>query len=216
MFNELLGKDYDTVKYMMDPYKKWRTLYFDNNIDIRLCPKNANTTLKHIYSQLHLNQDINITTHQRCLLYQNQLIANTIDRDSKFLFRKKSYKIAIKRNPIERALSSAKYIFKTKLNIEDPDIELVEEMLLEVNHKNDFHFLPQAFFMGTPEMYNAVYDIHSLDNMIEYLSEYKWNGKITLSDKNVSESKIQISDLSDEVINRWKQIFKIDYELGWC
>jgi hypothetical protein len=42
-----------TLEVLNDPHKKYRTLYFENNVDVRLCTKNGNTTLRSVWSQLY-------------------------------------------------------------------------------------------------------------------------------------------------------------------
>ena len=212
---ELLTESEKALKLSIDKYKAYRTLYFNNNIDVRLCPKNANTTLKHIFCQLHYNKDIDIDTSQRKLIYKDYLAKDVIE-DGEFLFRNDSYRIAVKRDPIERALSSVKYILKIRLNLFNPSIDMIEDVLNNYNFETDFHFLPQTFWMGTPDLYNKVYSIHGLEDMIEYLQDdYIWLGEIKDTYKNISNPKIKVKDLSDLTIARWMSIYKIDYDNGW-
>tara|TARA_R110000868_G_scaffold6741_1_gene37691 strand:+ start:57 stop:728 length:672 start_codon:yes stop_codon:yes gene_type:complete len=209
------GEVEKAISVYTDSFKRYRTLYFDNNIDIRLCPKNANTSIKHIFCQLHYNTDIGANTSLRKSLYEGQSHLGTIV-DSEFLFRIGSYKIAVKRDPIERVLSSAKYILKTRLNIINPSIDMIEELLNTADDKTDFHFLSQTFWMGTPDLYDKVYGIHQTEDMIEYLQDnYIWLGKIGDTYKNISDSTIQVKDLAISTINKWKDFYKIDYDNGW-
>ena len=213
--NDKTGEVEKAIILATDPFKRYRTLYFDNNIDVRLCPKNANTTLKHVFCQLHYNKDIDIGTFLRKSLYEDHLSKDLIE-DGEFLFRKDSYRIAVKRDPIERALSSAKYILKTRLNISNPSIDMIEELLNNSVFETDFHFLPQTFWMGPLDLYNKIYSVHQVKDMIEYLQDdYIWLGEIKDTYKNVSDATIKVKDLSDSTIERWMNIYKIDYDNGW-
>ena len=213
--NDKTGEAEKAIEIATDPFKSYSTLYYNNNIDVRLCLKNANTTLKHIFCQLHYNKDININTPGRKSIYQDYLAKDIIE-DGEFLFRKDSYRIAVKRDPIERVLSAAKYILKNRLNIFNPSIDMIEELLKNSVFETDQHFLPQTFWMGIPDLYNKVYSIHQVEDMIEYLQDdYVWLGEIKDTHKNISNPKIKVKDLSDSTIERWMNIYKIDYDNGW-
>jgi hypothetical protein len=209
------GEKQKALEVFSDPFKRYRTLYFDNNIDLRLCPKNGNQTLQYIWGQLHLNKDSRCNTALRKELYEELLQQNKIE-EGEFLFRKGSYRVAVKRDPVERVLSSAKYILRTRLNIKNPSVDMIEELLNDADFETDFHFLPQTFWMGTQNLYNEIYSIRKLDNLVDFIEkDYPWLGKIKDKNKNISESKIKVKDLSNSTIRRWINIYMIDYDNGW-
>ena len=196
-----------------DSLKRYRTLYFENLVDFRLCPKNANTTMKHVYCQLMFNNDMDFSTNQRSV--ENFKNIKYIQQDDPFLFRKSSYKICIKRDPIERALSAAKYILKHRLNIVHPTLDEINELLNNISIDLDFHFNSQTFWMGSSDMYDAVYDISELDSLVDWLiNDYRYYD-IVNKKKNISESNIKTEDLPINILKKIKKFYEIDYDNGW-
>jgi len=203
-----------------NPLKGYRTLYFDNKIDIRLCPKNANTSLKYAYSLLQYNIDSHFGFSKRKFMYDLLMEKKEIDEKSGLLlFRYNSYKIALKRDPIDRALSAVKYLLETRLNIIEPSIELIEEFLININleiNEVDHHLLPQTFWMGNSNVYDKIYYVKEFKNMIEYLQDnYIWFDRIDNIHKNPSKNKLNTNALSDNTIKKLKKIYEIDYDNGW-
>ena len=195
--------------------KEYYTIYFDNNIDFRMCSKNACTTIKYVFMQLHYNIDATTHLQRRKFTYHKLLKAGKIE-PGPLQFRKDSYRIAVKRDPIERALSAAKYILLIRLNIPNPSIDMIEELLMIADIKIDEHFCSQSLIMGHPDSYNKIYNMDQVDNFISFLeSNYNWPGSLMDSKKNISENKTSVNDLSDEVINKLKVQYKIDYDNGW-
>lgn len=225
--NSLLTKiDPRTVDLINDPFKKYRTLYFANNIDVRLCPKNANTTLRSVWSQLNCNSIENCSVGTRRELFERNLQIGNID-DVNYIFRKNSYRIAVKRNPIERALSAAKEVLKQELSIEDPSLENIEE-LLSIFHSDrsivsengliglNHHFFSQTYSMGTVYDYDEVYDIQDVDKLVKWLEDdYMYPFKVTNTRLNRSLNKIKVTDLSSAVRERIYNMYEIDYKNGW-
>lgn len=205
----------ESLDIMNHPFKGYRTLYFNNNIDIRLCPKNANTSLKYIFCYLHYNKNMSMTFSRRKQMYEKMLYENKIE-NGQFLFRNNSHRIAIKRDPIDRALSAAKYILYTRLNLSKPPINLVEEVLNNIDFQIDHHLLPQSFWMGNSKLYNRVYNITEFNNLIKYLQDnFIWFGQLKDIHKNVSSNRLTVSDLSTFTINKLKKTYEIDYDNGW-
>lgn len=79
-------------------------LYFNNDIDIRLCTKNGSSTLTSAWSAIYNKPTTQLDLLCRCM--KNQDLFNPP-------FRPGSYRIAIKRDPIERFLSAA-FMIKLK------------------------------------------------------------------------------------------------------
>jgi hypothetical protein len=206
---------------------KNRTLYFENNVDIRLCHKNGNTTLKSIWSQLYYNvEDHHLTIPLREELQKKNKLSSNIDID-RYGFRKGSYRIAIKRDPIERALSAAKEVIGASFYVYDPSIDIIEEFFLnfDLNVEKyilsnsiefNYHFLSQTFSMGVASDYDKVYDIRDLDKLVRWLEETSdYPYKITNRYLNKSKSELKVSDLSPKVIDKLYTTYEIDYKNGW-
>lgn len=206
---------------------KNRTLYFENNVDVRLCHKNGNTTLKSIWSQLYYNvEDHHLTIPNREQLRENNRLNGNIE-DDKYGFRKNSYRIAVKRDPIERALSAAKEVIGATFHIHDPSIDTIEEFFLNFdlnvneyvlsdNIRFNYHFLSQTWSMGTSSYYDKIYDVRDLDQLVKSLEEdYNYPYKITNRYLNRARSAMKISDLSKQVIDKVYETYEIDYRNGW-
>ena len=204
---------------------KNRTLYFENNVDVRVYHKNGNTTLKSIWCQLYYNIEDHYSTIPKNLFEKNKTEGN-ID-DIRYGFRKDSYRIAVKRNPIERALSAAKEVLRSSFNILDPSIDTIEEFFLSfdlnvekyiISSKIEFnyHFLSQTYIMGVPQNYHKIYDIQDLDKLVKWLEEdYNYPYKITNRYVNKAKSELKVSDLSQQVIDKLYKTYEIDYKNGW-
>ena len=204
-----------TLEVLNDPHKKYRTLYFENNVDVRLCTKNGNTTLRSVWSQLYHGSTVNCTTGVRKALYEKYKEIDTIDNDL-YILRKNSYRIAVKRDPIERSLSAAKEVLKQRLNILDPSLDMIEELLLNCDSNLDHHFLSQTYWMGNAYDYDEVYDVQDLENLVKWLEcDYNYPFKITDSHMNKSPSNIKVIDLSNKVIDKVYKTYEIDYRNGW-
>ncbi len=204
-----------TIEVLSDPYKKYRTLYFGNNVDVRLCTKNGNTTLRSIWSQLNYNTTENCYTNLRKALYEKNREIDNIE-DVNYIFRRNSYRIAVKRDPIERALSASKEVLKQRLNMLDPPLETVEELLLNCDPNLDHHFLSQTYWMGNAYDYDEIYDVQDLDKLVKWLEEdYNYPYRISDNHMNKSPSKIKVVDLSRKVIDHVYKTYEIDYRNGW-
>jgi hypothetical protein len=192
-----------------------------------LCHKNGNTTLKSIWSQLYYNvEDYHLTIPRRLELQKKNKLSSNIDID-RYEFRKDSYRIAVKRDPIERALSAAKEAIGASFYVYDPSIDIIEEFFLnfDLNVEKyilsnsiefNYHFLSQTFSMGVASDYDKVYDIRDLDKLVRWLEETSdYPYKITNNHLNKSKSALVVSDLSQQVIDKLYKTYEIDYKNGW-
>lgn len=206
---------------------RYRTLYFQNNVDVRLCHKNGNTTLKSIWGQLNYGiENHHLIIPNREQSYENNKLKGNID-NNRYGFRKDSYRIAVKRDPIERALSAVKEVIGATFYIHDPSIDMVEEFFLNFDLNTEkyilsndigfnYHFLSQSWGMGKPSDYDKVYDIQDLDKLIKWLEEdYNYPYKITNRYVNKAKSELKVSDLSQQVIDKLYKTYEIDYKNGW-
>ena len=216
--NDGSGYHEKTIDVLNDPNKRYRTLYFENLVDVRLCTKNGNTTLRNVWSQLFTGEDVHCSTSTRKHLIHETADLGILEPGGARVnfFRKHSYRVAVKRDPIDRALSAAKYLCKVRLGIEDPDITLVEELLSIASSEVDHHFLPQTYWMGSINLYDEVYDLQTLNVMIEWLEQdFDYKYPVTVKMHNVSSKSINVSHLSDSTIKRLYKMYEIDYDNGW-
>ena len=164
-------------------------------------------------------------TPQRFILAQiNQDIFN-------IPFRKKSWKIAVKRDPIERFISIIKHLhssYKDKnyekdkrgfIDLSNIDVNNIDHILdyLENGKIKDEHFFTQSYYMGHVNMYDEVFDIkdlHLLLEKIQGLGTFK-NEDITKIKLNETHKKINIV-LTAEQKSRIIKLYAQDYANGWC
>lgn len=232
----------ECYEWMTKPHLEYFTLYFDNNIDVRLCAKNGCTTLKHLRflmdgkdpktlqqildDEKHLEEILSLSRYgvnQRKRSHDRYDRLAQLDHVTKhsFQFRKDSYRIAVKRDPIERAISSATYVFSRFTGHYNPNLNDIINILNNFRIHENNHYMPQFMYMGSPKMYDEVYDIKDLNKLTGYLIKNKdektsfypefFNGH-----KNASANKFTRDDLPHKTIERIKHIYAIDYALGWC
>lgn len=213
--NDGSGYHEKTIDVLNDSNKRYRTLYFENLVDVRLCTKNGNTTLRNVWSQLSTGEDVHCSTSTRKHLIHEAADLGILEPGVNF-FRKNSYRVAVKRDPIDRALSAAKYLCKVRLGINEPSLELIEELLSIASPEVDHHFLSQTYWMGGSHVYDEVFDLQHLNIMIEWLErDFPYKYPVTVKMHNVSSKTINISHLSDSTIKRLYKMYEIDYDNGW-
>lgn len=234
-------------------------LYFNlnrKNIDIRLCLKNGYTTLRTAWVWSKANPSLNSmkksfdsefpgedfhldifkrkggihcdgvgSTNYR---YALAMLAQDI---YDIPFRRNSYRIAIKRDPIKRFLSTLEYLEKVKnherysANEKKHYIDLTNLDITNVNHiiecldngkLRDEHFFPQSYFMGHRDQYHKVYDIQDLNILLQEIESWGVVMDLKLSDlkENSSPYKHKIT-LTPEQEARIIKLYAQDYANGW-
>lgn len=235
--------------FIKHPEEMYNTLYFPhNNVDIRLCAKNGCSSLKYVWFVLSGRSDREIRKRAmagwkiRRLEYEKYLAADEIDLTSHhFQFRKGSRRVAIKRDPIERALSAIKYLyehfyFQHKFDEENkltllptPTIEDIIDTIDKMHTLDDTHFFTQHYYMGYPEDYDIILPVSKLDSFIDNLiakrdPNLNINTKWLLTSelktahvrKNVSKASFTVDDLPENTKDRLYDLYRLDYKLGWC
>ena len=207
-------------------------LYFNNDIDIRLCLKNGYTTLKAVWS---IKNDIEYYKQK-----PNKLQSpSAVDRYHWAMqkqdiwdqpFRKGSYRIAIKRDPIERFISAVSYLDSVKV---EPNFLANKKSYIDLTSVNkedinsildafdnqtlrDEHFFSQSYFMGHPDQYDKVYYLHHMQDLLQWL-EKKIKPELPLT--GLWKNKTQGSDsrvvLTDAQQMRIIKMYAKDYANGW-
>jgi len=146
-------------------------------------------------------------------------------------FRKKSWKIAVKRDPIERFRSAVKYLHssykketyaedkRVYTDLSDIDLNNIDKVLdcLENGKIKDEHFFTQSYYMGHVNMYDEVFDIKDLHLLLE-----KIQGLGTFMNEDIT--KIKLNETSEEINivltteqkSRIIKLYAQDYANGWC
>ena len=215
-----INEQHRLKNYWLDNF---RTLYFDSGIDYTMCAKNASTTLCNFYlKHKHNKPPGQLWMEDKRDMWRKQVELKTIDPHSVYLFRKKSHKICVKRDPIQRALSAVLYIHKIHDIHQNPkDVSLLykevisclDNFEIEDNH----HFYTQSRYMGVVDQYDRIYDMHEVPQMLNDIQ--KISGKFIDYDYvkryNISPKQITVDDLPDDIIQRIKTLYEEDYDNGW-
>mgnify|MGYP000109039408 CR=1 FL=1 len=94
-----------TAIYEMSPFDN--VLYLPNNVDIRLCPKNGMSTIKEIF-RIHKGHEQYVGRSYRYSKVKE--FGDQLDLP----FRKGSYRIAVRRDPLDRFKSACEYIMRER------------------------------------------------------------------------------------------------------
>jgi hypothetical protein len=140
-------------------------------------------------------------------------------------FRKNSVRIAIKRDPVKRFLSCVDHLNR-QYHVENASIrpypkngyDTLEEVVtsLERGEVFNWHFLSQSFFYGDINRYQYVYDTSTLSSDLLHLEKLVKTKRI-LKDIHRNKSIKGLSlEVTDDIIERIKTLYRIDYENGWC
>lgn len=208
------------------PREMYHTLYFSNNIDVRICPKNGCTSLKLLYGNIYypgmdpllIGKDHLMGLQRRKYVFNKLLSAKAISIEyNNFQFRPNSMKIAVSRDPVERAVSAVKYSYKVNLHILNPSYKQIVDSLDAMELRDDSHFFSQTFYMGNYDQYDKVYQLKDLSKLIDKLLKESsdFTDDYQFYSRNVSTSTITAKDLPSHTVKRIESLYSMDYENGW-
>lgn len=207
-------------------------LYFNDDIDIRLCLKNAYTTLRYAWCACYdveyvLSNPPNISTPTAQDRYKFAMRHQDIWDQP---FRRGSYRIAVKRDPVQRFISTVSYLDSVKvepnfLNYKKSYIDLTEvnkddvDSVLDAFDQQklrDEHFFSQTYFMGNPDQYDKIYDITEVNELLSWLTKKcKPGAPITNVWKNKTKNTDKRITLTDAQQLRVIKLYAKDYANGW-
>ena len=158
-------------------------------------------------------------------------------------FRKESTRFAIKRDPVKRFLSAVDFLEKqmAKFNTQEDLGARVKEQQrtprayplkgfasleeavssLENGMIMDPHLNTQTFYYGNINQYDYVYDLVDMRQALEHIVSLIGNDNIPnpnfwiKSHRNKSP-KILSLQLTDDLAERIKTLYRVDYDNGWC
>ena len=193
-------------------------LYWPNNIDIRMCPKNGMSTLKEALRRT-LDQQ-----HTHGIEYRSKLVRREGDQFD-IPFRSGSVRIAVRRDPIDRFKSACEFIQQKRSwfiqNGKDlPDISMqIGEVIDSLENKTlrNNHFYTQTWYMGVPEDYDMVFHISEMDKLLDFLQETcKIERDITQLHENKTSLKLYNDAISPEHMEKLYNFYNKDFRNGWC
>ena len=152
-------------------------------------------------------------------------------------FRKNSIRFAIKRDPVKRFLSGVDYLERHK-KISGTDhssirsypaegFSSLEKVVssLEQGKLMDWHLLTQTFFYGDKKQYDFVYDLTDINLAVKHIfdilkvplfDENKKNALLKLHENKTPPTKNPFSlQVTDDIVERIKNLYRIDYQNGW-
>jgi len=209
-----------TKAYEMTPADN--VLYFPNNIDVRMCPKNGMSTLKELH---RLQRGVGEYIGRIDRLNKVRKEGDQFD----IPFRKGSYRIAVRRDPVDRFKSACEYIVANhasyiregraeELPSLDAELDMVLDKIEDGTTKNN-HFYTQSWYLGKPSDYDMVVHIDELTQLMVFLNEA---AELNLSPDqlNIWDNKTTLKMYGDSVTimqrRRIKKLYRRDYENGWC
>lgn len=202
--------------YEMSPADN--VLYFPNNIDVRICPKNGMSSVKEA-----LRRSSNSRTVQG--LVDRVLSVKKHADQFDLPFRKGSYRIAIRRDPIDRFKSACEFIqsaraFYIKNGRDLPDISLEIDRVIDDMEQGlvkNSHFYTQSWYMGHPDDYDMVYHIDEMPKLLDFLQEAcTIERDISELHENRTTMKLYNDAISPEHLVKLRNFYLKDYKNGWC
>lgn len=212
--------------------------YFYDDLDFRICPKNATTSIKKVIEYSIEDKCWNdlMPRLSSSLLLKNQLktarvlSVNTHMDYMNIPFRRNSFKVAIKRDPVERFISAVTYMQKqipdnvykvTRLLSETVDYRklTLEEILtgVEEGRINDIHLVPQFYYFGKYNQYDKVYSLNETGDFIKFLINYKPHPVLNNNKRylNIHLNRTTPTEISSSLEKRIKKLYERDYDEGW-
>lgn len=207
-------------------------LYFNDDIDIRLCLKNGYTTLKavwcHKYDSDFMRKNPFDSSAPTALNRYHWAMQKQDIWDQPF--RRGSYRIAIKRDPVERFISAISYLDSVKVesnflnhkksyidltNVNKDDIDSVLDAF-DNQTLRDEHFFSQSYFMGHPDQYDKVYYLHEMKDLLQWLDiKIKPVIPITGLWRNKTKEADRYIKLTTAQQMRIIKLYAKDYANGW-
>ena len=209
-----------TKDYEMSPADN--VLYFPNNIDVRLCPKNGMSSLKELH---RLNRGVEEYIGRVDRLKRVREFGDQFE----IPFRKGSYRIAVRLDPIVRFRSACEYIVANQAEYirmgrgdeqlpMERELDKVLDRIEDGSLKNN-HFYTQSWYMGKPEDYDMVVYIDELPQLMIFLNdacELGFSDEMLNIHDNKSRTKVYNSVLTHTQRRRIRLLYRKDYENGWC
>ena len=223
---------------------KHNILYFGNNIDVRLIPKNCSTTLKVLWSQINGLETYLPSDNNPHIIFPNAKAERSnrernIKKNNDRLFRDNSIRVAIKRDPVDRWLSVLNFCYEMqkfvrnkrltsnkKLYPEYAKYENLPFLNIGINHAVRYHqehkslcdeSISQYESADNIKVYTHVFYQRDFNKFIELLEDnIKKNVNRNVFGTKSKSKKWTIKDLTPKSISIiQEEIYKEDYSYGW-
>ena len=209
------------VSYEISPVDN--VYYFPNNIDVRICPKNGMSTLKGAIRTVYGDIDDRGNTVGNYAWRYRKVYNNSDQFDQPF--RKGSFRIAVRRDPIDRFKSACSFIQEKQayyLSLGRPLATIPDDLDgiisgMEDGHIKDNHFYTQTWYMGRPEDYDMVFHIDEMSKLLTFLQD-ACNIGVDIKDIHLNKSnhKLYNDAISPAQMEILMNFYKKDFDNGWC
>lgn len=218
-------------------------LYFPNNIDVRICPKNGMSTLKWALMYA-VDVDISSSNPQSLLIGTKNWRTDQIKKygyRDELPYRKDSIRVTSCRDPIKRFMSACEYI-KTEwvksaelFNIQDidknqedferlSDIDMLPDNIDEVidmvwkGEIMNSHFYTQTYYLGSRSQYDSIFN---MEHFTDYLSYIRVRSKTPKKIDRLHTNRTSglyyggVDSLTNNQKKLIMRIYEEDYDYGW-
>jgi len=206
--------------------------FFDNknNFIVRDVPKVGGTTIRN-WIGYYMTGELKLvsTDPQKVFYYNDDSVAKHIKSNGYVMDLYTPYDgeaVCVKRDPVERFIScyADKIVREKWLNVSLSDFIDNFDTYVDINaeHKQGgtdygfiwYHFSPQTQQLGpSRDNYTRVFDISEMSDLREYLQD-KWS--IELPELHCRNNKSRAFRLSPKQIAKVEEIYREDYQAGWC
>lgn len=203
------------------------TIYFHINIDVRICPKNACSSIKSLFSMLMANRSEPIAQEYRIRKSIEYVRDGLIDpEENPRFFRTDATRVCVARDPVERAVSACIYLHRKILNERSPSMPQIIHFLDNFNVWDNTHLFTQSFYMGVPGMYDKVYKMNEVQSLQDMLKRqwgkkqgYEQHIEPIHTNQNGASYGVKTADVLEQLpastVNRIKSMYQEDYNNGW-
>jgi hypothetical protein len=220
-------------------------LYFPNDIDFRICPKNGISTIKWALLYIKGVETSNNNPESMLIATKNWRVDQVKEFGYKpeLPFRQNSFRVAVARDPIKRFMSACEYIKQeyvknAQLLTRDEDLTpenlKVLESLSDVDQlpdniddiidgvwKGDIqnsHFFTQTYYHGAIGQYDKIFKMSNFGVMLEWL-RVKTNATKKIDRIHSNRTSGQwfggVDSLTTDQKKRIIRIYEEDYDYGW-
>jgi len=215
---------------------KSNVLYFEDQIDVRLIPKNASTTFKLMWTDFHgyeYKKSKGDNPHGYFPVKWVEENWRTVAvKYNGGLWRKDTTRIAIKRDPVDRWLSTVnfailmheygKYHAFNDLDWTDRDINDLAEQMRDTGIENIEEwevneFFSQTYCGGDISQYDHIFYLRDFDKCKALMEEILEQPLLDIeSTVTKGKGKWKMKDLTSKAIDDIRVLYKRDYDNGWC
>lgn len=196
-------------------------MHFQGNVDVQIVPKNACSTLKSAFVNLHYADALNTANSQYGIVDRIRTVNKLREcgaLEAGSFYRKGSERYAVYRDPLKRALSAAIYILHRRYQYNWSKITpaLVNEFLQVFDYTSDIHMSKQIYWLGKDKLFfDKVFYINDTQLLLNIIqSKYDEGLFRDITSYHYNKSKVDITTdmLDNSTIDIVTNYYRQDYE----